>query len=290
MSGRDNLGCSSLHLQSSRELFGTNVAIHHKIHADPRLNQVVMPATDRGFLTGISLGSGHRRTIFHERHATTHDFAEGGIYVRNFADAYKADLHAFNFLLLEVPRASLDETAYGLGQNRTPDLTCLPGERDPVLHHLALALLPVLERTHEADPLFVDQVAASFQTYLVSRYAGVAPRAQGLRRMSRSQEALAKELLRENLNGDLLISDVATECGLSRGHFIKAFRETTGLTPHRWLTARRIDHAKALMGDRMLSLAEVAVACGFSDQSHFTRVFTRTVGVTPGAWRASART
>ena len=148
----------------------------------------------------------------------------------------------------------------------------------------------MLERTHEADPLFVDQVAASFQTYLVSRYAGVAPRAQGPRRMSRSQEALAKELLRENLDGDLLISDVATECGLSRGHFIKAFRETTGLTPHRWLTARRIDRAKALMADRLLSLAEVAVACGFSDQSHFTRVFTKTVGVTPGSWRASTRT
>ena len=275
-------------MQASRELLGTNVAIYHKVHADPQLNQVVMPATDRGFLAGVSLGAGHRRTIFHERHAATHDFAEGGVYVRNLADDYKADLQSFDFLLLEVPAASLQEAAHGLGLSGAPDLSCPPGERDPVLHHLALALLPILERTSEADPLFVDQLATTFQTYLLSRYAGAAPRLQTKRRLSRSQEALAKELLRANLSGDLLVSEIATECGLSRGHFITAFRETTGLTPHRWLTARRIDRAKALLSMRSLPLADVAAACGFSDQSHLTRVFTRTVGVTPGSWRRNA--
>lgn len=48
---------------------------------------------------------------------------------------------------------------------------------------------------------------------------------------------------------------------------------------------RCADQAKGLFRDRKLSLSEVALACGFSDQSHFTHVFTRMVGVSPGVWR-----
>jgi AraC family transcriptional regulator len=61
--------------------------------------------------------------------------------------------------------------------------------------------------------------------------------------------------------------------------------------PHRghgaanWLLKHRIEVAKEKLHDRRLSLSEVALACGFADQSHLTRVFTRTVGVNPGAWR-----
>lgn len=289
MSGRDSLGCSSQHLQTSRELLGANVAIYHKVHSDTQLNQVIMPATDRGILAGISLGGGHRRKIFQGHRAATYDFAEGGVYVRNLAEDYKADLHPFEFLLVEIPIASLQDSARGLGLDRSFDLSCVPGHRDPVLHHLALALLPVLDRPGEVDPLFVDQVAASFETYLISRYAGGTPhRLDARRSMSRSQEILAKELLRENLGGELLISAIAAECGLSRGHFTRAFREATGMTPHRWLTTQRIVRAKSLLADRSLSLADVAIACGFSDQSHLTRVFAKATGATPAAWRREA--
>jgi hypothetical protein len=48
---------------------------------------------------------------------------------------------------------------------------------------------------------------------------------------------------------------------------------------------RRIEKAKQLLTDTTLSLAEIAMACGFADQSHFTRVFSRTTHASPGAWR-----
>jgi AraC-like DNA-binding protein len=58
-----------------------------------------------------------------------------------------------------------------------------------------------------------------------------------------------------------------------------------GIAPHNWLLTRRIEVAKEQLRSSQLSLSDVALACGFADQSHFTRVFTRMVGVSPGAWR-----
>ncbi len=58
-----------------------------------------------------------------------------------------------------------------------------------------------------------------------------------------------------------------------------------GVAPHRSLLNRRVELAKDLLRSRASSLSEIALRCGFADQSHFTRVFTRRAGVSPGAWR-----
>jgi AraC-like DNA-binding protein len=54
---------------------------------------------------------------------------------------------------------------------------------------------------------------------------------------------------------------------------------------HKWLLSRRIELAKEKLRDGRSSLSDVALACGFTDQSHLTRIFSRLVGITPGAWR-----
>jgi AraC family transcriptional regulator len=72
---------------------------------------------------------------------------------------------------------------------------------------------------------------------------------------------------------------------LSTSYFARAFRTSTGLAPHQWLAHRRVEVAKYLLRQQRGSLREIALACGFSDQSHFTRVFTRIVGSSLGAWR-----
>ena len=62
-------------------------------------------------------------------------------------------------------------------------------------------------------------------------------------------------------------------------------REDAGVSPHRWLLQHRVERAKELMRTRALSHADVAMFCGFADQSHFTRVFTAMAELSPGAWR-----
>jgi FixJ family two-component response regulator len=102
------------------------------------------------------------------------------------------------------------------------------------------------------------------------------------------QERRAKEVVANGLSTELPISQVATECGMSRGHFARAFKQSTGATPHQWLTRQRIEKAKGLMLEGV-SLAEVALLCGFADQSHFSRVFARSEGRPPGAWQRGER-
>ena len=95
----------------------------------------------------------------------------------------------------------------------------------------------------------------------------------------------AEALMSENLSVQVPLGKVAEECGLSVRHLARAFRQSTGVPPHRWLLDRRVERAKELLPNSKLSLSDVALACGFGDQSHFTRTFTAAVRLSPGAWR-----
>jgi AraC family transcriptional regulator len=101
------------------------------------------------------------------------------------------------------------------------------------------------------------------------------------------QERRAKEIMRSRFAARLTIADVACECRLTPRYFAKAFRRATGMSPHRYLTDLRVQEARSLLLSSSLPLADIALICGFGDQSYFTRVFTRSVGVSPGAWRRS---
>jgi transcriptional regulator GlxA family with amidase domain len=97
-----------------------------------------------------------------------------------------------------------------------------------------------------------------------------------------------EDTLAANLEGDVALADLASDCGLSVSHFSRAFRQSTGSTPHQWLLHHRIEQAKGLLRDHTLSLSDVALSCGFADQSHFNRVFARLTDLTPGAWRRNS--
>ena len=99
------------------------------------------------------------------------------------------------------------------------------------------------------------------------------------------QIRLTEQILTERLNEAVSLAYLAGECRLSVAHFARAFKRTTGQTPHRWLLERRVEHAKRILVTSALPLVEIAAACGFADQSHLTRVFSQIVGAGPGAWR-----
>ena len=72
------------------------------------------------------------------------------------------------------------------------------------------------------------------------------------------------------------------------GHyFTRAFKQAQGDAPHRWLR-QRVQHAKTLLRETHMSLAEITIVCGFADQSHFTRVFGAHTGQAPGVWRRNS--
>lgn len=103
------------------------------------------------------------------------------------------------------------------------------------------------------------------------------------------QARRAEQLMVEGMAENLYLGRVAQACGLSLAHFSRSFHKTFGSPPYRWFQTRRIERAKSLLTETTRGLAEVALDCGFGDQSHFTKAFTRIVGVSPGAWRRMHR-
>jgi AraC family transcriptional regulator len=97
--------------------------------------------------------------------------------------------------------------------------------------------------------------------------------------------------IEDHLEAGPTLGQMAAVARLSAYHFARQFKAATGLPPHQFVIARRVERAKELLRqDRDLSLAEIAANCGFSDQSQFTHHFKCLVGVTPGRFRTPART
>jgi AraC family transcriptional regulator len=94
------------------------------------------------------------------------------------------------------------------------------------------------------------------------------------------------EYIHDHLDAELSLDHLAAVAHVSPYHFARLFKHSTGLPPHQYVIARRVERAKELLRepDRP-ALAEVATEVGFSDQSHFTRHFKRLVGVTPRQFR-----
>ena len=193
--------------------------------------------------------------------------------------------HSVHFYL---PRVALNLVAEGAEAQKIEALRYQPGTGidDAVMRGLVSSLMPAFENPEQATRLFVEHVTLAVAIHAAKTYGAMMPATLSARGgLAAWQVKRAQETLAANLEGDISLADLANDCGLSASHFSRAFRQSTGLSPHRWLMQRRVDRAKSLLPDRKLSLAEIALSCGFTDQSHFTRVFSAFVGISPGAWR-----
>lgn len=196
---------------------------------------------------------------------------------------FKGPLDAIQYY---VPKKALDEFADEHGANPVATLTWCRDQRDPFLSTLSNVLLSAMEQDRTANQLFLDQIGLSLIAHFAQSYGGLRVRdTSGHGALAPWQERRAKEVMQSRLASRLTMADVAAECRLTPSHFARAFRRSTGVTPHEYLLQLRIDEAKRLMLSTKLALIDIAPICGFGDQSYFTRVFSRTVGASPGAWR-----
>lgn len=154
------------------------------------------------------------------------------------------------------------------------------------MNHSSDNVIDVTERLAEALPdLLPDWTRARF--YLVS---GQAPwwATASTRRTPQARGGLSAGTLRrinEYIEGGLSTSislhDLASVAGLSDCHFARAFKQSTGMPPHRYLMKRRVERAAVLIRGTNRPLSEIALEVGFCDQSHFSRLVARVTGQTP---------
>jgi AraC family transcriptional regulator len=202
--------------------------------------------------------------------------------LRNCYSSPKYPVCSFSFVL---SKAYLQELRPGHGymatdlRESTSYLT-----RDDTLLHLALSMLPAFSQPNP-NRLFIDQIFLAATTHLSAKFGGQPPHGMIRGRLTSRQEKIAKEYLAANIRGNVSLEYLAGLCGLSAPHFARLFKRSAGMTPYQWFIHRRLAHAKYLLETGEAPLPEIALACGFADQSHFTRTFSRIIGVSPGAWR-----
>jgi AraC family transcriptional regulator len=105
------------------------------------------------------------------------------------------------------------------------------------------------------------------------------------RSLSRWQLNRALQLFETKFDRSMRLAEVADAVRLSKSHFSRAFRHSMGEPPARYLRRHRVMRAQQMMLSTDKSLTNIALDCGFADQSHLTRIFRRMVGATPAAWR-----
>lgn len=133
-----------------------------------------------------------------------------------------------------------------------------------------------------AGSLVGDGLVASLVNWLLT-YKSEGTKARGAA-ISRRAFTRLTVFVDERLAEPLSIEDMATQVGLSPRHFSRSVKSITGLSPYQWLLSRRIERAADLLRRKQIDFAEVALVCGFADQSQMCKLFKRSHGTTPGVF------
>lgn len=160
---------------------------------------------------------------------------------------------------------------------------------DPLLAEIAQAIVSELRVQTSAGSLLIDALAGSLAARLIQKHTS-SPSAQIFPRPPRGgldRRRLSRVLayIEAHLEGDLAIDRMASIAYLSRYHFARAFKQAVGQSPHRYVSAKRLERAKALLTASDRSLVDIALALRFSCQANFTRAFKQAMGQTPGQYR-----
>ena len=158
--------------------------------------------------------------------------------------------------------------------------------RDPVIGQLARSLLIEMELpSHPVQRLIVDSISTALAAHLLRSYNACELIEQPLERgLGKLEYARVTEFIEANIDRSISLEDLASVVNVSRFHFSRLFKRTTGITAISYVEQCRIRRAQSLLAETELSLAEIALMTGFADQSHFTKRFHRQVGSTPAVF------
>jgi AraC family transcriptional regulator len=191
---------------------------------------------------------------------------------------------------LYLPHSTLQRVAHEANTVAPIDLLERTAYPDPIISRLLLSAADVLEGHAALDTLFRQQLTDLLATRVLAAHTGApAPSQPNMGGLSPKVLLRAIERLRSDDEADVSLGALASEAGLSRFHFCRAFKESTGLSPHAWLRQYRLEQAMNMLRDSDDTVVSVAAALGYSSQTAFAAAFRKLTGEAPSDWRKRMR-
>ena len=238
------------------------------------------------FYDDLSVGLFHAGTVHAEfdAGAVTHVFGPGGLAIIPPAIPIILDLLDVDYTLIYLKLGQL--TPHELGKHGR--LEVVP-QVDPSDLQLTLLIACIREELQNGLPggrLFMETLGTAVVTHVLTRYT-VVPLPQAIIRggLAPRQLRRAQDTMMAALDDNFSLAGLAQEAGLSLWHFSRAFKQSTGLSPHRWIRERRLERARQLLADKHRSLTSIALHLGFASLSHFSTAFKQATGLSPRRYR-----
>jgi AraC family transcriptional regulator len=201
------------------------------------------------------------------------------------------DIHQpLNVVQLYLPHTTLARVALEADTTAPDDLLERTAYSDPITSRLLVSAADALDGSEALDTLFRQQLTDLLATRLLAAHAGAPTTPQPIMGgLNPKVLRRAIERLHSDSDADVSLAALASDAGLSRFHFCRAFKESTGLSPHGWLRQYRLEQAMNMLRDTDESVASVAAELGYTSQTAFAAAFRKLTGETPSDWRRRRR-
>jgi len=192
----------------------------------------------------------------------------------------------FECLTIQMEPSYLENIAIENDLSPNFELIAQHKDQDLLIPQIGLALVNESSSEESVDRLYSESLLQTLTMHILKNYSTASSALKRLKGgLSGYKLRLVTEYINDNLDKDLSLTELAHVSDLSRFHFSRTFRQTTGMTPHKYLMKQRVEKAKLLLEESDIPLVEVGLQTGFKNQRHFTSLFRKFTNLTPKLWR-----
>ena len=166
------------------------------------------------------------------------------------------------------------------------ELSTILLSRDPQLESIALSFKKEMTQDNIGGRLYIESLANILVVHLLRNYCTFNPV------FREYEDGLPKDKLKQaidyinaHLDDEIKLADISELVGMSQYYFCRLFKQSMGVAPYQYVIQQRLEKARDLLRQKKIAIADIALQCGFANQSHFTKHFRKLTGTTPKAYR-----